>query len=123
MATVYDVRDGRAVYDGRTLGEWVPEIVRELVDLAQPERIILFGSVGRGDDGPDSDIDLMVVLRELDYVQRRELSARLRSGLTAPLPIQLFLTDERECKRRRDVIGSIHYHPLREGRLVYDRAS
>ena len=123
MATAYDVRDGRAVYNGRTLDEWVPDVVRELIQLVQPERIILFGSVGRGDDGPDSNIDLMVVLSELDYGERRELTARLRSGLRAPLRIQLFLTDERECRRRRDVIGSIHYHPLREGRLVYDRAA
>ena len=121
MAVTYDIVDGRAVYDGRTLAEWVPQIVGELVEAARPARIVLFGSVARGDDGPDSDIDLMIVFPSLDYQRRRELAGHLRSRLTTPAPVQLFLTDERECERRRDVIGSLHYHPLREGRLVYGR--
>src|SRR4051812_41443255 len=99
MATVYDVRDGSGRPRGPDTRRMGARDRARAGRLAQPQRIILLGSVGRGDDGPDSDIDLMVVLSELDYVQRRELSARLRSGLTAPLPIQLFLTDERECKR------------------------
>ena len=121
MAITYAVVDRRAVYDRRTLAEWVPQIVDELVEAARPARVILFGSVARGDDAPDSDIDLMVVLPSLDYLQRRELAGHLRSRLSTPAPVQLFLTDERECERRRDVIGSLHYHPLREGRLVYGR--
>ncbi len=37
------------------------EIVRRVVEVAHPDRIILFGSVARGEMGPDSDIDLLVV--------------------------------------------------------------
>jgi predicted nucleotidyltransferase len=37
------------------------EIVRRLVEAYQPERIYLFGSLARGEGGPDSDYDLMVV--------------------------------------------------------------
>jgi predicted nucleotidyltransferase len=121
VAIAYDIVEGRAVYDGRTLAEWVPQIVDELVEAATPARVILVGSVARGDDGADSDIDLMVVLPSLDYQRRREFAGHLRNRLTTPAPVQLFLTDERECERRRDVIGSLHYHPLREGRLVYGR--
>jgi len=38
------------------------EIVRRLVATYEPERIYLFGSKARGDAGPDSDYDLMVVV-------------------------------------------------------------
>lgn len=38
------------------------EIVRRLVEAYQPERIYLFGSVARGDAGPNSDYDLLVVV-------------------------------------------------------------
>jgi hypothetical protein len=38
------------------------EIVRRLVEAYHPERIYLFGSAARGDAGPDSDYDLMVVV-------------------------------------------------------------
>jgi len=37
------------------------EIVRRVVEVAHPDRIILFGSAARGDMGPDSDVDLLVV--------------------------------------------------------------
>ena len=38
------------------------EIVRRLVETYRPERIYLFGSAARGDAGPDSDYDLMVIV-------------------------------------------------------------
>jgi predicted nucleotidyltransferase len=38
------------------------EVVRRLRQLYQPERIYLFGSTARGESGPDSDYDLMVVV-------------------------------------------------------------
>jgi predicted nucleotidyltransferase len=41
------------------------EIVRRLVAGFQPERIYLFGSHARGDAGPDSDYDLLMVLGQL----------------------------------------------------------
>ena len=41
-------------------------IVQRLVTAFQPERIYVFGSHGRGDAGPDSDIDLLVVVSSAD---------------------------------------------------------
>lgn len=119
----HEVRNGRALYKGRTLEEWVPDIVERIVAEIEPARVLLFGSVARGDDGPDSDIDLMVVLPDLDYRQRHEIEANLYYLLGGAIPVQVFVTDVRECRRRRDVIGSMHYWPLREGRVVYARAA
>lgn len=119
----YCVQDGKAVYSGRTLAQWVPSVVEEIVAEVDPIRVLLFGSVARGDDGPDSDIDLMVVLASIDYSKRREIEAELSGAVHHGAPLQIFVTDERECARRRDVIGSMHYWPLREGRIVYERAA
>lgn len=119
----HGVRNGKAVYQGRTLEEWVPLIVEQIAAEVEPASVLLFGSVARGDDGPDSDIDLMVVLADLDYRQRHEIEANLYYLLGGAVPVQVFVTDVRECRRRRDVIGSMHYWPLREGRLVYERAA
>ena len=123
MARTVEVIDGKVRYDSHTLAEWVPEIVAQLTKVTEPRRIILFGSVARGDDGPDSDIDIMVVLDSLEYTERHEWMTRLRTAIEVPAPIQIFVTDERECSRRRDVIGSMHYWPLREGKVVFERAS
>jgi predicted nucleotidyltransferase len=117
------VVDGRAVYEGKTLAEWVPRIVADLVAEFQPVKIILYGSVARGDDGPDSDIDLLVVLPEVDPARRHELMTAMRHAISVPLSIDTYPTDPREVERRRNVIGSRHYWPLREGKVVYERAA
>ena len=38
------------------------EIVRRIVERAQPLRIVLFGSAARGQMGVHSDLDLLVVM-------------------------------------------------------------
>lgn len=43
--------------------EKLQEIIRRIVEVAQPEKIILFGSAARGEMGPNSDVDLLVVKR------------------------------------------------------------
>src|ERR687892_389378 len=47
------------------------EILRRLVEAYQPERVYLFGSKARGDEGPDSDYDLMVVVPDSAPPERR----------------------------------------------------
>lgn len=117
------VVDGKARYDGQTLAEWVPTVITDLVAACDPLQVILFGSVARGEDGPDSDLDVLVVLPEIDRARRHELVARLRRAVTAPVPVDVFVTDPSEIERRRDVIGSLLYWPLREGRVVHGRAA
>ena len=40
------------------------DIVRRIVEVARPEKIILFGSAARGGMGPNSDVDVLVGFRE-----------------------------------------------------------
>lgn len=47
------------------------EIVRRLIEAYRPERIYLFGSKARGDAGPDSDYDLMLIVEDDAPPQRR----------------------------------------------------
>ena len=47
------------------------EVVRRLVEVYQPERIYLFGSVARGDAGPDSDYDILVIVPDDAPPERR----------------------------------------------------
>jgi len=110
-------------WNGKTLGEWVPEAVDDIVRAADPRRVILFGSAAKGEAGQDSDLDFLVVLDELDRSERMELMGKIRFAIAAPVPIDVFVTDVDECERRKDVIGSMHYWPLREGLVVYERAA
>ena len=44
--------------------EVIEQLVRRIVEIVQPLRIILFGSAAQGEMGPDSDIDVLVVMPE-----------------------------------------------------------
>ena len=52
----------------------IQEFVDKVVERFKPIAVILFGSLARGQAGPDSDIDLVVVLD--DDVPKEMLSAR-----------------------------------------------
>lgn len=110
-------------WNGRTLREWVPDAVEGIVRACNPVRIILFGSVARGEEGPDSDLDFLVILDRLDPKERAHLMGSIRGAIDVPAAIDIYVTDVRETERRKDVIGSIHYWPLREGEVVYQRAA
>jgi predicted nucleotidyltransferase len=112
-----------ALWSGKTLRQWLPAAVREVVSAVAPRRIVLFGSVARGEEGPDSDLDLLVVLDQVRPSQRARLISSIRRSISAPAPIDIVVTDLAEYERRKDTIGSIFYWPAREGEVVYERAS
>ena len=49
--------------DGQRRQQIIDEMVRRIVGRFDPEKITLFGSHARGTGGPDSDADLLVVMR------------------------------------------------------------
>ncbi len=115
--------DEEGRYDGRTLQELWPSVVDEVVRAVDPAEVILFGSVARGEDGPDSDIDLLVVFDHIEPTEKRPMMARIRSAIETFAPVDVFVTDPGEMAERHDDVGSILYWPAREGRPVYRRAS
>ncbi len=105
-------------YDGRTLAEWVPIVVARLVERFEPSRVVLFGSVARGDDGRDSDIDLLVVLPELEGRHHDAAVVMLRSLRDLPVPVDLVVTDVSEMHERSTAPGVVRV-ALREGVTVH----
>jgi predicted nucleotidyltransferase len=75
MSSVKASSSSRGEPDPRLL----EELVRRTVAAAHPVRIILFGSAARGDMGPDSDLDLLVVVR--DGVHRRRTAQAIYRSL------------------------------------------
>ncbi len=95
-------------------------IVGSAIEIAQPERIILFGSAARGEMVEDSDVDLLMVTdaRHGRAVARWVRAARLRRS--AALDITIATSAEVEANRH-DACCIIH-DALREGRVLYDVA-
>ncbi len=111
--------DGRRGIPG--LAEWVPEVVEDIVQAANPLKVILFGSRARGDADADSDTDLLVVLDHAPSELRSELTANLRRAVRAPVPVDIFVTDAAEIARRGHLKGWFLYPALEEGLVVHEQ--
>jgi len=98
------------------------EIVRRLLTVSDPVQIVLFGSYARGDFGPDSDIDLLVIAEGVEHL--RQESVRLRQALRGlPVPIDVIVATPQHVQRYRDAIGMIYGPAMREGRVLYERTT
>lgn len=85
----------------------------------QPEEIYLFGSHAWGTPTDDSDVDLMVVLRQSDDRPiRRDQRAQLCLG-RLPLSVDVLVRTRREVNRVRDVRGSLTHDVFQRGRKIY----
>ncbi len=120
----YEVRNGKSSWGGRPLREWVDDVTALIVERFQPTKVILFGSVADGTDGPDSDLDLLVVLDEAPPDRRRELMVALRrSTRDLDIPRDLLVTSTADFERNRSVIGTTEYEPANHDVVVYERQS
>jgi len=97
------------------------QIAQRIVAVAQPVRVILFGSYGRGDAGPDSDLDIMVIKRRVD--NRGEEMIRLRKAVgNIDIGVDVLVYSEMEYERRSQVPGTVLYWARKEGRSLYEAA-
>ena len=96
------------------------DIIRRVVEVAQPERIILFGSAARGDMNRHSDVDLLVVK---DGAHRRHLTGRIYENLYgAAVPVDVVVVTPTDVERYRDSHALVIKPALREGKVVYEAA-
>ncbi len=99
--------------------EILREIIARIVQVAHPQRLILFGSAARGEMGPDSDVDLLVVVQE--PVHRRDLAGEIYRNLHGvQLPVDVVVVTENDIQEFGDKLGTVLYPALKEGVVVYE---
>ena len=99
------------------------ELVESIVETAQPERIILFGSAARGDMGPDSDLDILVVVPDLTencLAMAQEIYHRLRGLRYAK---DILVVKDCDFQRHRDNPYLIYHTAATTGKELYRAAS
>lgn len=100
--------------------EVLDEIVRRIVDVAQPEKIVLFGSAARGEMGPHSDVDLLIVkdgARSLDVMK-----AIYRNLIGVGVAVDALVATSKHVERYRDSHALVFKPALSEGRIIYEAA-
>jgi predicted nucleotidyltransferase len=102
-------------------GTLLDEIVRRILSVARPDRIILFGSAATGHMTRDSDIDLLIV--EPAPASTRERSVEIRDAvgdIGYPVDVIVMRTDRFEGTKH--LIGGIAYPANKYGRVLYAAA-
>lgn len=97
----------------------VGKIVQRLVAALSPERIYLFGSQARGDAGPDSDYDFLVVVRTSTLPRYRRDQAAFEALLGVGVAKDVLVLTHDEFERQRTVVCSLPATVEREGMLLY----
>jgi len=94
------------------------EIIRRVVQTAQPERIILFCSAARGEMGPNSDVDLLVVKR--GTFDQGALTEDIYLGLYGVgQAVDVVVVTQEQVERYRDKHRLVIAPAVSEGREVY----
>ena len=99
----------------------IREIVRRILAVAKPDKIILFGSAATGEMTRGSDIDLLIV--ESEIPDRRSEYVRIRRALgDIRFPFDLLSITTQWFEESKDVVGGIAYPANKYGKVIYDAA-
>ncbi len=101
-------------------------IVEVIVEVLDPDAIILFGSRARGDHNKDSDYDILVLKEGVRPKERRRLAyeiskALLDEGLYAKADIDVLVQSPERFQALKDRWDLIYHDIHREGRVIYER--
>jgi len=97
----------------------IQKVVNRLVEAANPIKIILFGSYARGEETPDSDVDIMVIEDKVNHQGMEMVRLRKAAGRIAPgvgIDILVYPME----KTRDPVPGTVLYWALSEGKILYE---
>ena len=102
--------------------ELLRNVVRSILSISDPEKIVLFGSWARGDARPDSDLDLLII--EQYNLPRHERSPRYYLSLADVFPAKdIVVYTPAEIEEWSGVPNAFVTAALREGRVLYARSS
>ncbi|MBM4040568.1 MAG: nucleotidyltransferase domain-containing protein [Planctomycetes bacterium] len=98
--------------------EVLKDIVGRIVEVANPERIVMFGSAVRGEMGPDSDIDLLVIKQ--GPVHRRRLARAIyRRMIGVGQAVDVIVATPEDIARYGQSPGLVYRSALQEGVDIY----
>ena len=96
------------------------EVVQRILKVAQPDKIILFGSYARGEATTDSDIDILII--QPSDLPRYKRSTPVRLALKGLFPSKdIIVYTPEEVKEWESASTSFIAAALREGRVLYEK--
>ncbi len=101
------------------MNDLLDEIVSRVVAVAQPEKVILFGSRSRGDAGPESDFDILVIKESNQPRYQRSVPIYVAlADVPAEVDVMVYTPDE--VWEWSTVSQAFVTTAVREGKVLYD---
>ena len=98
--------------------EKLSQIIQRIVASVHPSKIILFGSAGRGEMGPNSDFDILVVMPA--GVHRRKTARSIYRNLSGVgFAADIVVVTERDIELYHDNIGMVIKPAIEQGKILY----
>jgi predicted nucleotidyltransferase len=99
----------------------IQQIVLEILKVAHPERVILFGSAATGTMSSDSDVDLLVIEKHVS--NPREQTLKIRNALRSfRMPVDVIVMAYERFEETKNVVGGIAYPANKYGKVIYEAA-
>jgi uncharacterized protein len=99
-----------------------PILIQRIVQRFDPQRIILFGSQARGDAGPDSDWDLLIIVDDNAPPEKLWLRTAYQAIAGTGIAADVVPVRAATFAYKRDVVNSLSWIADSEGLVVYERA-
>ncbi|HIC91585.1 MAG TPA: nucleotidyltransferase domain-containing protein [Syntrophaceae bacterium] len=99
----------------------IQKAVELLIEAANPVKIILFGSYAKGQVDENSDLDFLVIKKE---VKARRMEMVRLSDVLRPLriPVDVIVASETVYNEWADTPGTVLYEAAKKGRVLYEMA-
>ena len=95
-------------------------MVQRIVERFHSDQVILFGSHARGTAGPDSDVDLLVVMPVAGSKREKQLEVRMILH-EFKVSKDIIVTTPEDFAWRKEIPGTIERPAAREGKVLYAR--
>ena len=103
---------------GRVKRKVLADVIRRVVEAAQPDKIVLFGSAARGQMGPNSDLDLLVI-KGGKFHRGRVATEIYRHLAGADAAVDVVVVTPEEVQRYRDTHCLVICPSMKEGKVAY----
>ncbi len=113
-------RDKKYYWNKVNVRKILPLIVKRIVEVAQPEKIILFGSYAKRAETKDSDIDLLIIKDKIESKVNETLKIR-RSLKNFRIPKDIIVVQTEEFKFYSKEYGSVIRDAVLKGKVLYEK--
>ena len=99
----------------------LPQAIKRIVTELRPEKIILFGSYAYGNPTPDSDVDLLVIMKTRASLKDRSWAVS-RLLMPRPFPVDILVKTPKEIEKALGAKDFFLKEILTRGKVLYDRS-